>query len=106
MSTGPPGNKPSDPFEDFLRGFAHIESSHPRSWDLFYRFILRAHAKRKGWGYLDVRDRLVKHGLSEEKATMYSEVYWHGRCVLHLRKRHGKRYAYADWVRKGATRLT
>ena len=92
--------------ETLLHRFVMLESSHPRTWDDFYHFIVFAHSKRIGWGHREVWRRLVDYGLSEPKAERYSEIYWHGRCVLQVRNQPSRRYAYAKWMRGGASRLT
>ncbi len=95
-----------DAIDRLLRRFTYIESSHPRSWDCFYRIVVMMHGRRIGWGHGEFRERLVQYGLPQAKAEMYSEIYWHCRCVLHLRGHFGERDAYANWKRIGATRLT
>ena len=92
--------------DTLLRRFVYLESSHPRTWDDFYHVVVMMHARRLGWGYGELRERMIGYGLPREKAQRYSEIYWHCRCVLHVRGHFSERYAYTNWKRAGATRLT
>ena len=106
-TTGP-SNEP-DPVELAFRRFAYFAkdgSSHPRVWNSLYRFIAISHARNKGANHLDLRRRLVEFGLPEAKAIEYSEIYWHGRCILYVRSHPYKRFDYLGWVRKGTSCLT
>ena len=89
-----------------LRRFVMLESSHPRTWDDFYHFIALAHSRRIGWGYREVWRRLRDYGLADRKAQMYSEIYWHSRCVLQVSRHISKQYVYAKWLRSSDSRLT
>ena len=101
---------PFDPVEHALwqyAGLAHGPSaSSPFDWQRFYKFIVLAHARRKAWDAADVRKRLRDYGFSVEKAEEMAEVYWHGRCVLHVRKQFGRWIDYTGWVKKGGEILT
>ena|SRR5437867_1525510 len=96
-----------DDVDRLLRRFAYLESAHPRSWGLFYRIVVMMHARRISWGHERLRERLVEYGLPRVRAEMYSEIYWHSRCVLHTRSHLREPNAsYAKWIRGGASRLT
>lgn len=84
-----------------------LASELAQDWNRFYKFIALAHAHRRGWDHHDVREMLVRYGIAEGKARMFSEVYWHGRCLLYSRDHFSTvRPEYAGWVRKGGTLLT
>jgi hypothetical protein len=78
----------------------------PFDWDRFYRFVVSAHACRRGWDAHDVKARLLQYGLPQTKATEMAEVYWHCRCVLRVRSKWADRFGYANWIRSGGVRLT
>jgi hypothetical protein len=103
-------NTPSDPVEFALFRYAKLRhgdyAASPFDWDRFYRFVVMAHARRKGWDAYDVKGRMVRYGLPEKKAAEMSEVYWHCRCALRLRSRWGDRLGYAKWMRTAGTRST
>jgi hypothetical protein len=100
---------PDDPVERALwqyAGLAHgPHASHPLDWGRFYRFIVVAHSRRKGWDYTDVQARLKEYGFTEGKAKEMAEVYWHGRCVLSVKARWFQR-GYTGWMKKNGSRLT
>ena len=101
---------PSDPVELALVRYVRLRhgdnASHPFDWDRFYRFVVLAHVRRKGWDAYDVKARMVRYGLPEAKAIQMAEVYWHCRCALRVRSRWADRHAYAKWMRKGGTLIT
>jgi hypothetical protein len=78
----------------------------PFDWDRFYRFVVLAHVRRKGWDAYDVKGRMMRYGLPEAKAIEMAEAYWHCRCALRVRSRWADRLAYAKWMRKGGTLIT
>jgi hypothetical protein len=98
-----------DCVEDFLRRMVVVglASENSYAWNRFYHFIGLAHSYRRKWDSHDVKKMLVKYGVPADKAEMFSEVYWHGRCVLYNRD-HFDRYRpqYAKWVRSGSARVT
>ncbi len=101
---------PTDPVELALAKYVLARhgdnASHPFDWDRFYRFVVLAHARRKGWDAYDVKARMVRYGLPEGKATQMAKVYWHCRCALRVRSRRTDRLAYAKWMRKGGVSFT
>jgi hypothetical protein len=101
---------PSDPVELALFRYARLRhgdsAASPFDWDRFYRFVVLAHLRRKGWDAHDVKGRLVRYGLPKAKATEMAEVYWHCRCVLRVRSQFADRLGYAKWMRKGGARQT
>ena len=106
----PDSESPRDPVELAFRRFACFAkdgSSHPRVWVRLYQFIAVAHARNKGWSHTEIRQRLIGCGVPEAKATEYSEIYWHGRCILYVRSHPQQRITnYIGWLRSGASRLT
>jgi len=97
------GVAPVDTVERALWQFAHLAGSnvsHPLDWRRFYRFIVLAHIHRKGWDVGKVKSFLLRYGFSPEKALEMAEIYWHGRCVLRIRKKWSD---YSGWVEKGGT---
>lgn len=103
------GPKPEDPVEFALYQFAGLagaEASHPRDWDRFYRFVVMAHARRRGLDAYDVKSRLKKYGFSDEVAGELAEAYWHGRCALYVRNHFDWRKGHVGWMRRGGTCLT
>lgn len=101
---------PSDPVELALARYVRLRhgnnASHPLDWDRFYRFVVLAHVRRKGWDADDVKARMMRCGLPEVKATQMAEIYWHCRCAMRTRSAWGKRVSYVGWARKGAQRVT
>ena len=101
---------PSDPVEFALFGYVRRrhgdDASHPLDWNRFYRFVVLAHVRRKGWDAHDVKARMVRYGLPKVKATEMAEVYWHCRCALCVRSRRTNRVVYAQWMRSNGSRLT
>jgi hypothetical protein len=99
---------PSDPVEYDLFRYVRLRhgdnASHPLDWDRFYRFVVRAHIRRKGWDAYDVKARMLRYGLVEGKATEMAEIYWHCRCAMRVRSHWTRRIGYADWMHKGALR--
>ncbi len=72
---------PSDPVEMALFRYVRLRhgdnATHPLDWDRFYRFVVVAHAHRRGWDADDVEARMVRYGLPKAKAEEMGEVYWH-----------------------------
>ena len=101
---------PSDPVEFALFRYVRLRhgdhAAHPFDWDRFYRFVVLAHTRRKGWDAYDVKARMVRYGLPEGKATEMAEIYWHCRCAMRVKSRWTDRMGYAHWMRKGGTKLT
>jgi HD superfamily phosphohydrolase YqeK len=98
-----------DRVEEFLRGIVRVglASESLCDWNRFYRFIALAHAHRKRWNHQDVKQMLVQYGIPERQAKMFSEVYWHGRCVLYnVQHFSSRRPRCADWVRQDGGVLT
>lgn len=103
------GPHPTDPVEFALYQFAGLageSAAHPRDWDRFYRFIVMAHARRKGWDAYDVIRRLKKYGFREEIARTLGEAYWHGRCTLYARTHFSPRHGHLGWMRRDGSALT
>ena len=96
---------PSDPVE--LALFRYVKVRHGEAaassfdWDRFYRFVVLAHTFRKGWDAYDVKARMLRYGLPEDKAEEMSQVYWHCRCALRVRSKWADRLGYANWMRRG-----
>ncbi len=97
------GPRPSDDVEFALwqyAGLAHgSNATHPLDWRRFYKFVVLAHARRRGWDVGAVKSRLIKYGFSPDKALEMAEIYWHGRCVLRIHKRWSQG-DYSGWVGK------
>lgn len=110
QSSGEKTGIPSDPVEYALFRYVRLRhgnnASHPFDWDRFYRFVVLAHARRKGWDAYDVKGRMVRYGLPAGKATEMAEVYWHCRCAMRVRSGSTERMGYAQLIRKGGTYLT
>lgn len=103
------GPHPTEPVEFALFQFAGLageNAAHPRDWDRFYRFIVRAHARRRGWDAGDVTVRLKKYGFREDVARMLGEAYWHARCALYVRNHFDRRYGHLGWVKRDGSPLT
>ncbi len=100
------GPAPTDTVERALWQYAGLadgsNASHPLDWKRFYRFVVLAHVRRKGWDVGEVKSRLVKYGFPSRKALEMAEVYWHGRCVLRIRNRWSQG-DYAGWLGKDGT---
>lgn len=96
-----PGPAPSDAVERALWQYALLahgsNASHPLDWRRFYKFVVLAHLRRKGWDVGGVKSRLMKYGFSKELALEMAEIYWHGRCVLRVRNRWSQG-DYSDWL--------
>lgn len=103
------GCAPSDPVEFALWQYASLahgdRAAHPLDWGRFYRFVVLAHVRRKGWDAGNIETLLRNYGFSSEKAKEMAEVYWHGRCVLRVRSKSSKS-DYSGWLKKGGFRLT
>ena len=101
---------PSDPVELALFRYVRLghggDASHPLDWDRFYRFVVLAHVRNKGWDAYDVKARMLRYGFAEGKATEMAETYWHCRCAMRVRSHWTDRIGYADWMRKGGTPYT
>jgi len=99
------GDVPSDLVEFALFRYVRLRhgdsASHPHDWDRFYKFVVLAHRRRKGWDAHDVKARMIRYGLSGEKATAMAHIYWHCRCVLQVRSQRRNRVEYAHWMRSG-----
>lgn len=85
---------------------ANKTSPHPRDWKRFYEFIVLAHSRRIGWDAHEVQSRLVRYGFDRKRAENLASAYWHGRCVLHLRKARPLNESYWQWMGKGGTAWT
>ena len=100
----------SDPVEMALLRYVRLRhggnATHPFDWDRFYRFVVAAHAHRKGWDADDLQTRMIRYGLPKEKAAQMAEIYWHCRCALRVRGRWAKGVDYSAWLKKGGFRLT
>lgn len=101
-----PGPAPTDLVERALWQYAYLAhgsgASHPLDWRRFYKFVVFAHNRRKGWDVGEVKSRLIRYGFSKEKALEMAEVYWHGRCVLRIRNRWSEG-DYSGWVGRNGT---
>jgi hypothetical protein len=85
---------------------ANKTSLHPRDWKRFYEFIILAHSRRVGWDAYEVQSRLVQYGFEGKRAEKLASAYWHGRCVLHMRKARPLNESYRQWMARGGTAWT
>src|SRR5689334_6543851 len=85
---------------------ANKTSLHPRDWKRLYEFIVLAHSRRVGWDAYEMQARLVRYGFERNKAETLALAYWHGRCVLHVRKARPLTNSYRSWMGKGGTAWT
>lgn len=76
---------------------ANKASLHPYDWNRFYAFVSIAHQFRSRWNHLEVAAKLKTYGFSDARARELSEIYWHGRCVLQMRKADFRRAEYSRW---------
>ena len=103
------GSKKQDEIKAFLRRIVKqgLASESLQDWNRFYMFIARAHARRKRWDHHDVEGMLVQYGVPKGQAKMFSEVYWHGRCVLYNVHHFDElRPQYAGWASGHGAPLT
>jgi len=98
------GTPPADAVERALWQYALLahgsNASHPLDWRRFYKFVVLAHVRRKGWDVAEVKSRLLRYDFSPEKALEMAEIYWHGRCLLRIRNRWSQG-DYSGWLGKG-----
>jgi hypothetical protein len=99
--------KKQDRVKDFLKHIVKqgLSSENLKDWNRFYIFIARAHAYRRRWDHHDVMEMLVEYGVQKDQAKMFSEVYWHGRCLL-SNQGDPRRPQYRNWMRADGTPLS
>jgi hypothetical protein len=104
-----PNELPQRTVEYRLSRFATIaneRSPHPLDWKRFYEFVVFAHSRRIGWDAYDVQRMLIGYGFSRKKAEELAVAYWHGRCILDMRKPQTATQSYRRWMRNGGTPWT
>lgn len=107
MSTESSLQPPTNRVERSLWNYVQLrDGDYPSDWNRFYTFIVIAHVARVGWDANDVKARMVRYGLSPDKAKEMAEVYWHGRCVLRVHSKWTHGSEYVSWVRKDGMRVT
>jgi hypothetical protein len=79
---------------------------HPRDWRRFYLFVVYAHQRRVKWDSSDLKRRLRDLGFGEKYAELFSVVYYHIRCSMHMAKTRSPSSSYRGWMRRGGIALT
>jgi hypothetical protein len=101
--------KNQDRVKDFLKHIVKqgLSSENRLDWNNFYMFIALAHSHRRRWDHHDVMEMLVEYGVQKDQAKMFSEVYWHGRCLLYNQDHFNLLTPqYSNWVRQDGTPLS